>query len=80
MEITEKISTDINNIVSCGVHVFARPWDEEDCRHLFQLLLDDAVKTSRSSAELERAVMDFGTTVNMMLMYFSKKDGEYAPF
>ena len=71
----EKFSTDI---MSCGKRIFARPWDEEDCNYFFQLIFDDAVKNSRSSVELERAVVDFSTTVNMMLMYFSEKDGEYA--
>ena len=76
MTFMEKISTDMNNIMSSGKHIFGRPWDEEDCDYFFHVIFNDAVRNSKSSEELERAVIDFGITLNMMAMYFIDKGGE----
>ena len=74
MAIIKKISTDMEQMMSCCKCIFSRPWDEEDCEYFFQLFFDDALIDSHCSEELERAMEMFGLNIYTMQEYLDKKE------
>lgn len=81
MEIMENINSDMKNIMAHAKYIFARPWDEEDCEYLIEIMFDDAVSKSNSSDELQLAVRRLDTTFYVLFSYFSEKSSEQAsPF
>ena len=81
MYITENINSDMENIMARAKYIFARPWDEEDCEYLVEMMFDDAVNKSNSSEELQRAVQRLDMTFFVLFSHFREKSSEQAsPF